>query len=329
MFPRTDIALTPFSRRTHYTVAADGTRLAWHEHDRGVHAAPARHTLLLTNGVGTSERFWRHLVDAFVEHERVVHWEYRGHGASEPARSGDYTVRTHADDLARVTADVMALASPPGPPPVHVGFSMGVTVALELYRANPGLVSGLVLLGGPADAPYANTFPLRVPGVLGAVRASMRAFAPAVPLVAPAFHAFARSDAAFALARALGVIERSAPREDIRAFCAALATMDPKAFWGSATSLMGAHASDVLETITVPALVVGAAHDVAVPRSQIEDLANRLPGASFVFLPDAGHALLIEAGPSVVAAVRSFLERTPGAALRVAGAGSSTAPGSP
>jgi len=242
----------------------------------------------------------------------VVYWNYRGHGASERAKSRDYRIRTHADDLARVTDAVMA----GGPPPVHVGFSMGVSVVLELYRARPELVSALVFLSGPADAPYANTFPLRIPGVLPAIRAGMRLAMPVVPLFAPLVSAVTRSRVAYPLARRFRIIERTAPREDVLAFTHDFAAMDLYAFWASTTSLMGAHASDVLGTVKVPSLVVGAARDVFVPRSQVKDLARKLPGSSFVMLKKAGHALLIEAGPEVAATVRSFLE---GPAVRTAG----------
>jgi pimeloyl-ACP methyl ester carboxylesterase len=266
---------------------------------------PAR-TLLLTNGVGTTERFWRHLVAAFAGEHRVLHWDYRGHGASDRSKGDDYALRSHVADLVRVTEAIMARG---GPAPVHVGFSMGVTVLLELYRARPDLVSALILIGGPADAPYAKSLPMRVPGVRPALSASMRLFAPAARTLGPVLNTLTTSRAAYPLARFLRLVQPSAPREDIDAFALAFAEMDPLAFWASAASLMAAQASDVLPTVKVPVLVIGAGRDLFVPTSQVEELAAKIPRASYVRVDAAGHCILIEAGPAVVAAMRDFLVR--------------------
>ena len=89
--------------------------------------------MILTNGLSTTDEFWRHVVRALAPQHRVVHWWYRGHGESESAASGDYTIATHADDLVRVSQSAAA------EPAIHVAFSMGVTVALEAYRRRPDL----------------------------------------------------------------------------------------------------------------------------------------------------------------------------------------------
>jgi pimeloyl-ACP methyl ester carboxylesterase len=296
-------------RTTRFVSGRDGTSIAWHAHDGKPKATAPRSTLLLTNGLGTSEGFWRHLVHAFAHDNLVMHWDYRGHGQSAPATTGDYSIRTHADDLARVTEAVLEQTG--GPAPVHVGFSMGVTVALELYRARPDLVGSLILLGGPADAPYASSFPLRLPGVLPLVRKALALLEPMALMGAPAFHALATSRLAYPIARTLRIVEPTAPREDIEGMALALTRMDARAFWSSMVSLMGAHASDVLPTVRVPTLVIGAAHDKFVPKKQIRQLETLLPDARSLMIERAGHGILVEAGPEVAAAIRRFLESRP------------------
>ena len=66
-----------------------------------------RPPVLLTNGIGTSENFWRYIVANLEQDHRVVHWNYRGHGHSEEARGGDYSVESQVEDLERVTEEVM------------------------------------------------------------------------------------------------------------------------------------------------------------------------------------------------------------------------------
>ncbi len=293
-------------------IARDGTRIRWHTHVPGGPDAPdeatlaARPILLLTNGIGTSENFWRHLVHLFGHEYRVVHWDYRGHGASQVATQGDYAMTTLADDLARVTEAALAEGTN-RTPPVHVGFSMGVVVVLELYRARPDLVSALVLVGGPADAPFSTVFPLRLPGAMPALRVALSAIKPFVRPLSPAVNALFSSPIAYPVGRALGLLRRRAPRAEVQVFIDSLTHMDPRAFWDTLCELMRAHASDVLPKITVPVLIVAASHDLFVPDAQIEQLARGLAGKHRTRIEDSGHAVLIENGPDVAAAMRLFL----------------------
>jgi pimeloyl-ACP methyl ester carboxylesterase len=297
-----------FSRESRNLTARDGTRIAWHTHVDLEHEAGLgeRSTLLLTNGLGTSENFWRHVVHVFARDHRVAHWDYRGHGASESSASDDYSIRAHADDLARVTE--AAIDHGDGrTAPIHVAFSMGVAVLLELYRARPDLVRAMVLVGGAPDAPYANTLPFRVPGVLRSLRAIVRASAPLATAGAPLFNRIATSPVAYPIVRALGIVQPRAPRHDIDEFARTMAAMDPRAFWLSLHGLLGARGSDVLPTITVPVLVVAASHDTLVPQSQMDALNAALPSPHRAVIEESGHAVLVESGPEVCAAIRLFL----------------------
>lgn len=285
--------------------AADGTRIAFHSH--GGRKGPV---LVLTNGIGTTENFWRFLVADLGRDHRVVHWDYRGHGASETAASGDYTLQTQADDLARVTRAVME----DGAPPVHIGFSMGVSVVLELYRQHPELVRALGLIAGAPDAPGTGTVWMERLGGMRTARAAARLVAPAVPLLGPGIRALLRSRALDPLARRLKVIERHAPEEDVRQFLDGVAQMDPVAYWATLRGLLEASGSDVLPTLRVPVAIVAAANDVLMPRSQVEKMRAALPQARYTLIEHAGHAGLIEQGPKMAGAVRALLgdvERRP------------------
>ncbi|MEI8255997.1 MAG: alpha/beta hydrolase [Deltaproteobacteria bacterium] len=293
-------------------IARDGTRISWHTHVPGGPDAPdegtlaARPILMLTNGIGTSENFWRHLIHLFCHEYRVVHWDYRGHGASDVATGGDYAMATHADDLARVTEAAIGEGTSPVVP-VQVGFSMGVVVVLELCRARPDLARALVLVGGPADAPFSTVFPLRLPGAMPALRVVLEALKPLVRPLSPAVDALFNTPFAYPVGRAMGLLRRRAPRAEVQVFIDSLTRMDPRAFWDTLCELMRAHASDVLPQIRVPVLIVAASHDLFVPHAQIEQLARGLAGKHRTVIEDSGHAVLIENGPDVAAATRLFL----------------------
>ncbi len=301
----------PYRKTSRAITSRDGTRIAWHTHldPAGVNddaELASRPGVLLTNGIGTSENFWRYLVDALGQTHRVSHWDYRGHGDSENARSGDYAISTQADDLRKVTLAAMEQAGTKTPP-LHVAFSMGVAVLLELYRTHPELVPAMVLIAGSPNAPFSTVGPLRSHRVREKVREAMRAATPALPYVAPVARALLTSPLAYPVGRLTGLLRKRAPKEDILEFLSAMSAMDPTAWWKTAISLMAANASDVLPRVKVPVLIVAAENDLLMPLSQVKQLRQALPEAEYVQMKDAGHAGLLEAGTEVAEVVSRFI----------------------
>jgi pimeloyl-ACP methyl ester carboxylesterase len=300
----------PYRRATHFVSAPDGTRVAVHTHSAGLPEAgrdaalAKRPAVLLTNGIGTSENFWRHLVTDLEEDHRVVHWDYRGHGQSDESRDGDYRVPVHVDDLERVTLEAMARGD--GRPPHHIAFSMGVRILLELYRRRPELVPSMTLIAGTAGVPGSGDPRLASRLGLSAARGALAASTPWVPVVAPAVKAFIRSRFADPFARAVGALRPRAPREDIAEFLDALDRMSPQAYWRTLRGLTEGHAWDVLPSVRVPVLIIAATNDVLVPLEEVQRLHRALPQAEWLQVEDAGHAGLLEAGTEIAQAVRGF-----------------------
>ena len=290
-------------RRSAVVEAADGTPITFHIH--GTSGGPV---VVLTNGIGTTENFWRFLVADLSREHTVVHWDYRGHGS------------TPAGELRRLLAAHPGRRSRPGDPagdaaaaapPVHIAFSMGVAVLLELYRHHPELVRAMALIAGAPDAPGTGTWLFRVPGSLAATRALVALATPMVPLLAPVVRAFLRSRLPYPVARMAGVLQPHAPREDIDEFLEGVASMDFTAYWRTLRALLGARGSDVLPRVTVPVLIVAAANDLLMPVEQVENMRRGLPHARYVLISEAGHAGLVEKGPEMARAVRELLGRVP------------------
>ena len=293
-----------------FVSAEDGTEIAWRTHvgTASEEALRAKRAILLTNGLSTTDNFWGPIVQGLAGENRVVNWSYRGHGESESARSKDYAIRTHADDLARV-AEAMRAYGMGELPPVHVAFSMGVTVLLELYRARPELVGAMVLVAGGADHPHSSSAFFRVPGMRRAVRGALRLAAPIVPRASPIARRVAAARALFPVAQALGAIGKDAPREEVEHFFRTVGAMDLEAYWESMRSLMEAHASDVLARVKVPVLIVAPERDLLAARRDLVTLREGIPGAEWVMVPGTTHAMLLEAGGVVADRVRGFLGR--------------------
>jgi pimeloyl-ACP methyl ester carboxylesterase len=278
----------------HHLSARDGTRIAWRSHGSG-------RPIILTNGLGSTANFWNSLVGPLARERRVVDWDYRGHGESGLSNGDGYGMRTLAGDLERVTE---AVGGDGGA--VHIAFSMGVTVLLELYRRRPSLVRAMVLIAGGADHPYATSLALRIPGARTGIALWLAAVGPFVTRATPLTRRLSGSSLLFPIGRAFGALQPTAPREELEHFFRAVGSMHMGAYWATLRALFDSHASDVLPTIKVPVLVVEPERDVMAPARDLEQLRT-IPGARSVKLPRTGHAVLLEAGEAVTTVVQGFL----------------------
>ncbi len=301
----------PYRRLTRFVCALDGTRIAYHTHCGNLPEEyvewemASRPAVLLTNGIGTSENFWRYIVANLEQDHRVVHWNYRGHGHSDESRSGDYSVPIQVDDLERVTEEMMKRGD--GRPPHHIAFSMGVRIVLELYRRRPDVIPAMTLIAGPPGANGAWMQGRLARLGFEAMKQAIDAATPFVPLIAPMVRAFLASPLAYPAGRLTGALRARAPRVDLDEFFASLRRMSPEAYWKTLQGLMVGHAWDVLARVRVPTQIIAAANDLIVPICEMEQMRRVLPQARWLLVEDAGHAGLVEAGSEIADAVRTFL----------------------
>jgi len=88
---------------------------------------------------------WALQLDHLRRHRRAVALDLRGHGDSDPADDGNYSIAGFADDVAAV-ADQLALRRF-----VLAGHSLGAEVAIEYAGRHPERVAGLLLVDPNGD----------------------------------------------------------------------------------------------------------------------------------------------------------------------------------
>jgi pimeloyl-ACP methyl ester carboxylesterase len=127
---------------------SQGLRL--HYADWGNTEAPL---LLLVHGGRDHCRSWDAMARALQPHFHVVAPDLRGHGDSDWAKGGSYSLTEYVYDLSRLVRDV------PAQRVNIVGHSMGGMVGLIYAGTFPDQVSGLVVLDGVTVMPGAKTLP--------------------------------------------------------------------------------------------------------------------------------------------------------------------------
>lgn len=277
-------------------VADDGVGLAWQSFGEG----PA---IVCCNGVGVSTFFWHYVVRQFSDRYRVVVWDYRGHGSSDPVpdpRGGEVGVPRHTQDM-RVVLDAAGIDQA-----CFFGHSMGCQVLFEAWRQYPERMLGMVPILGSAgrtletffDNPRSPLF-FRMAGRL-------------VAALDDRTHAFVRplllSRIAWPFTRTMSLVDRYyASRDDMLPYMAHLATLDMRVFIRVVNRLNDHDAWDALPTIDVPVLVIAADNDAFTPVWLSRKMASLIPGAEILVLAEASHAAIIEQPETINHRIERFI----------------------
>lgn len=289
---------TAVKGRAQTVTAADGTRL--HAEVVGPEDAP---TIVLGHGYTNTQSTWHYQRRDLAGEFRVVTYDQRGHGASDEAASGDYSMAALAGDLAAV----ITACAPPGEHVVVAGHSMGAMAALALAEEHGELlgarIAGLALVSTSGSDIIA--------GIVGAGVAALPGLVDTVlPRLAGAGGRFADrpSDFTYLLIRTLSLCPQASPAhvaftEDMSLSCpAAVRAALVPAF----TSL---DLTDTARAVGVPALVLYGDCDRLTPPPAVRRLAETLSDARLVELPGVGHMAPLEAHEAVTAHLRAFARR--------------------
>lgn len=256
-----------------------------------VRVRPALHsseatTAVLCDGIACDGFIWKYLWDTLAERLRVAHWHYRGHGRSAmPADPARIAIPDLAGDLGRVRDHL-------GDPPVVLfGHSMGCQVALEGYRQRPTRVAGMVLLCGTYGR-VTDTFKGSdlltqwLPAILDKVEAA--------PSLARALWSRIPPELALKVALASGEIDPGIRKEDFMPYLRHMTDIDLPMFLRMLRAAGEHSAEDLLPEITCPVLLVAGENDSFTPPYLMERMAERVPHAELLLVPEGTHVAPLE-----------------------------------
>ncbi|HTJ43951.1 MAG TPA: alpha/beta fold hydrolase [Kofleriaceae bacterium] len=282
-----------------YAVApSDGTSLFYERCD----GDPGRAPVALLDGVGCDGYAWRHLRRTL--HARsIVHPHYRGHGRSSPPRDpARVSIEDLADDVAAVLDDAGVERA------ALCGHSMGVQVALEMFRRHRDRVAGLVLVCGASSNPLRTfrgtaTLERLLPDVQRWLARAPRAVNRVLRAVVP-------TKLSFEIAKRLEINGELVDPADFMPYLEGLARIDATLF-AAMLAAAGTHsADDLLASIDVPTLVIAGARDGFTPPDRSVAMAEAIPGAQLLLIEDGSHTTPIERPEQVNRAIADLLVRS-------------------
>ncbi|MFD0145841.1 MULTISPECIES: alpha/beta fold hydrolase [unclassified Streptomyces] len=294
--------------------------------------APAPVTVVFSHGYCLGQDSWHFQRDALRGLVRTVYWDQRSHGRSGRgvSQSGPDGVPVSIDQLGRDLKAVIDAAAPEGPL-VLVGHSMGGMTIMALADRHPDLVRervvGVAFVGTSAGRlgevnyglPTAGVNAVRrvLPGVLKALGAQAELVERGRRATADLFaglikkYSFSSRDVDPAVARFAERMIESTPIDVVAEFYPAFAEHDK--------------AAALTAFLDVPVLALAGDRDLVTPSSHTEAIADLLPDAELVIVPDAGHLVMLEHPEAVTDRLADLLAKVgavPATAAR-AGAGSS------
>ncbi|MEU5162366.1 alpha/beta hydrolase [Streptomyces sp. NPDC020875] len=329
-------------------VADDGTLLYYEVDDLDPQAAgprrrrlfgrkaPAPVTVVFSHGYCLSQDSWHFQRAALRGLVRTVHWDQRSHGRSErgAAQQGPDRRPVSIDQLGRDLKAVIDAAVPEGPV-VLVGHSMGGMTVMALGSQYPEFVRDRVvavaLVGTSGGRLGEVNYGLPVAGVAAVRRVLpqvLRALGSQAELVergrratADLFaglikrYSFSSRDVDPAVARFAERMIELTPIDVVAEFYPAFYEHDK-------TGDLGVFAD-------LPVLVLAGDKDLVTPSAHSESIADLLPDAELVIVPDAGHLVMLEHPEAVTDRLADLLARAGAvpAAANVGPYGSTAQPG--
>ncbi len=281
-----------------YAVApSDGSPLfyeSWGERDGTT-------PVLLCDGIGCDGYVWRYL-RSDLGTRFTLHPHYRGHGRTaapkDPAR---VTIADLADDVACVLDDALVDRA------VLIGHSMGVQVALETVRRHPSRVAGLVLVCGASSHPL-RTF--KAAANLEELLPTIQKWIGRVPgIVNRITRTLLPTRLAYEVASRLEIRRELVEPADFMPYLEGMARIDVRLFVAMLSSAGQHSADDLLPEISVPALVVAGGRDGFTPPERSRAMAEAIPGAELLEIPNASHTAPIERPHLVDWTIRDFIAR--------------------
>lgn len=272
-----------------------------------VHGPDAAPTLILVHCWTGTQELWHKQITGLSQELRIVAYDHRGHGLSDDARDGDYSIEALAADLDLVIDATV----PDGELPLLAGHSLGaMTIAAWAAQTRGNVASrarGAALLSTgleeltrahgvvrPLPGPFA-TAQGRVADLVLAAPGSIKGLPPPLLRAAVAY---------------VG-LGPDADAEDVELTTRMLLDCRTAARAGCGRAMSRLSLLAELDALDIPTIIVVGERDMMTPVSHSEKMEFVLPRSLGLRVdPNAGHMTPLEAPEVVNAALRELVEAT-------------------
>ncbi len=240
--------------------------------------------LLLVHGFPLNHSQWQRQIDYFSDHCRVIAPDLRGFGGSD-VTPGTVTMEQMADDLNNLLTELKIDEKV-----IFCGLSMGGYVGWQFWRKYRDRVLAMILCDtrATADTPEGAAGRRQLAAKLLAEGSEVAADAMIPKLFSPE----TRQKHPYLIERARQMIIHNQPA----GLAAALEGMAVRP-----------DAQQIMHGIDVPSLVIVGEHDAITTVDEMRRMADAMPDAGWVVVPNAGHLAPLENPAVVNEAIAEFI----------------------
>jgi len=244
---------------------------------------PNKPVLVMNYGLVCSNHHWKFQTDYFDKrgYQILIH-DYRGHFQS-----------TGAHDVKKITfqqmaKDIEGLCKFLGIEKAHMlGHSMGVNICLQLAKDYPQLVESMVLISGTFINVKDVMFDTNLMEFIAPIAAMGLEKYPKI------FNKIWTSSGSNPIVRELirisGFNRHKVSSEFVEIYLNRVGQLGPDLFFQLFNEMTKQNITGNLESMKMPALVIGGHKDGVIPNHVQRSLANLLPNADTYFLKDGSH----------------------------------------
>ena len=217
-----------------------------------------RKNLVFVHGSGGDHAVWDGQFNAMEKDFNMVALDLPGHGSS--GGGGEEDVFLYMEWV-RKAVEMLSMKSP-----VVVGHSLGAAISLALALTCPGMLSGIVVVGGGARMPVSQM-------VFDGIRDNFQGFVE----ISPDFAVHREN-----LEGLRGLLQEGFSRAK------------PDVFFGDFTACNGFDIEERLGEIKLPTLIVCGDKDRMMPPEFSEALNEKIEGSRLEMIPVCGHFPMLE-----------------------------------
>ena len=237
--------------------------------------------LLLLHEMGGSLESWDPVLELMAADRRIIRCDVRGSGGSEKIRA-PVSLAQLADDIVSLL-DHISVTDAVDVAGVAIGGCLGLTLAAQY----PKRIHRLAAINPPTDATGRSGEVLRERATLADAH-GMRGVVESA--LGRSYPDFLRTD-----------------EQAYQAYVARFLCNDPTSYAHILRALTNVDFEGVLETITCPTTFISGRHDLVRRSEDIEEIAKRVKGASFLQI-EGGHIPSVQAPDSLATALEAFFD---------------------
>jgi sigma-B regulation protein RsbQ len=246
-------------------------------------------TIVLANGLGTSQDTWRYVVSAFASRAQIVRFDPVG---MSPDTTDAFDVTRH-DSLYGYADDVMAMLDDVGLRRVlYIGHSVGGMIGLIAAAAAPDVIDRLVTIGASCSYldrdDYEGGFSEEaMEGILAAAQSDFRSWAAGFAPLA---------------------VGPEGTAEGVEEFTNYLRRMRPDVGLRTLRTIMLGDYRAVPARVQQTVTVLQPTQDIVVPWTAAEYLASQLPNGELVAMQARGHVPQLTAAAELIDQLRRVID---------------------